>query len=179
MKVTYEQTCQTFERAVIQMQNNIQYLADEGKVSDKFLTMQNLVLKALIDYQQQTESLLSQLDWDIAELTIGKIKEYNHLLDVKEKLEAVCLIHGIIDFPMWMNMSKQYLISEVVEQNEKNGFYMSYRMKEYIYEVLSDEEREAFDKMFQKKRIQEIEEIENQIIELQKRIREKKNGVRA
>ncbi|MBA3707074.1 MAG: hypothetical protein H0W84_14580, partial [Bacteroidetes bacterium] len=51
----YDRINSSFERAVIKMRESLQYLADNGKVSDKFIAIQNLIIKNLIDYQAQTE----------------------------------------------------------------------------------------------------------------------------
>lgn len=58
-KLRYEQIQEDFERAVIKMQEDLQFLADNDKVSEAFISKQNAIIKALIDYQHLTEGLVS------------------------------------------------------------------------------------------------------------------------
>ena len=64
-----------FERAVTHLQENLQYLANEGKVNDKFISLQNMIIKALIDYQHRTAEIIEGLQWDNHVLALNKSKE--------------------------------------------------------------------------------------------------------
>ena len=44
-----EHTIKSFERSVKLLQKNLKYLADNDKVSDKFLSIQNEVIRHIID----------------------------------------------------------------------------------------------------------------------------------
>lgn len=142
---SYDRVNSAFENAVIRMQENLQYLADNDKVSDKFLSMQNLILKNLIDYQQRTERYISTLEMENARLASGRIREIEQLKDIKESFEALCIIHGIMDFPIWMNRGKNYLVQEAIYHYKENMITLPYSLKEWI-----DKLAEADQKVFYK-----------------------------
>ena len=50
---SFDQANERFEKAVMKLRENLQYLADQGKVSDWFLSLQNSIIKSLIDYQHE------------------------------------------------------------------------------------------------------------------------------
>ena len=129
---TYDRINSSFEHAVTKMQENLQYLADNDKVSDKFLSIQNLIVKSLIDYQQQTERYISTLEMENTQLAIGRIKETEKLKELKESFEALCIIHGIMDFPMWMNKGKKYLVNEAISHYREKMMTLPYNLKEWI-----------------------------------------------
>ena len=47
----YDRINASFELAVTKIQENLQYLVDNDKVSNQFIVMQNLIIKNLIDFQ--------------------------------------------------------------------------------------------------------------------------------
>ncbi len=138
----YDRINSSFERAVIKMQESLQYLADNGKVSDKFIAIQNLIIKNLINYQEQTEMYISTLEMENMQLANGRIKEIEKLKSIKESFEALCIIHGIMDFPIWMNRGNRYLVNEAVELYRENMITLPYSLREWI-DRLPDAEREA------------------------------------
>ncbi len=138
----YDRINSSFERAVIKMRESLQYLADNGKVSDKFIAIQNLIIKNLIDYQEQTEMYISTLEMENMQLANGRIKEIEKLKTIKESFEALCIIHGIMDFPIWMNRGKKYLVNEAVELYRENMITLPYSLREWI-DSLPDAERET------------------------------------
>jgi hypothetical protein len=139
---SYDKVNQAFEKAVIKLQENLQYLANEGKVSDKFIAIQNLIIKALIDYQHQTESIVTDLQLDNARLMLRTSKKFQELLDIKESFEALCIIHGIVDFPQWMARGKDYLVCEAIQHNRDKTVQIPFSLMNLIDE-LSDSERET------------------------------------
>lgn len=138
----YDRINSSFERAVTKMQESLQYLADNGKVSDKFIAIQNLIIKNLIDYQHQTEMYISTLEMENMQLANGRIKEIENLKLVQESFEAICIIHGIMDFPIWMNRGNKYLVNEAVSIYRANMITLPYSLKEWI-DKLPDTERET------------------------------------
>ncbi len=138
----YDKINLAFEKAVVQLQENLQYLSDEEKVSDRFISMQNSIIKALINYQHQTETLIGYLEWEMMELVKGNIKEIEQLKNTQESLEAICIIHGIMDFPIWMNKEKNYLINQAVTNYQENTMTLPGALKEKI-DQLPKEEKEV------------------------------------
>lgn len=112
---SYERANMTFEKAVKMLQDNLQFLANSGKVSDKFIALQNKIIKALIDYQHRTEAIINELQWENTKLAKQKVSEIERLKDVQLMLEAICIIHGIFNFPLWAAKGKDYLINHAVE----------------------------------------------------------------
>lgn len=110
----FNQANERYEKAVKKLQENLQYLADQGKVSDRFLNIQNGILEALIDYQHEVLSTLEVYNGLVSDLTLEGSVEYRKLLDIKESFEAICIIHGIMDFQVWLMKGKKYLIAEAV-----------------------------------------------------------------
>ena len=111
---SFDQANERFEKAVLKLRENLQYLADQGKMSDRFLNMQNNIIKSLIDYQHEVYSMLDSYDQLLLDLSLKNSKAYQKLVDTKESLEAICIIHGITDFPCWMAKGKAYLVGEAV-----------------------------------------------------------------
>jgi len=154
-----------FERAIVLLQENLQYLTNQDKVSAKFISLQNLVIKSLVDYQHQTEAIISQLELDNTELMLAQSRDYKKLLDLKESFEAVCIIHGIMDFPMWLNRGKDYLVSEAVEQYKAGGMTLPIKLQDWI-NSLPAPQREVINNMLYKRYDEEIADIDRQLQEL-------------
>ncbi|MFY0628447.1 MAG: hypothetical protein JXR07_19275 [Reichenbachiella sp.] len=110
----FNQANERFEKAVRKLQENLQYLTNQGKVSSRFLNVQNSIIKALIDYQHEVLNSIEAYDHLMLNLSIKNSDEYKKLIDIKESFEAICIIHGIMDFRVWMSKGKSYLISEAV-----------------------------------------------------------------
>ena len=110
----FNQANERFEKAVRKLQENLQYLTDQGKVSARFLNIQSNIIKALIDYQHEVLNSLETYDQLTLNLSIKNSEEYKKLINTKESFEAICIIHGIMDFRVWMAKGKSYLISEAV-----------------------------------------------------------------
>ncbi len=142
----YERINNSFERAVTKLQENLQYLADNDKVSKRFLSFQNLILKSIIEYQEQTEMYISTLEMENMQLVVGKINEIEKLKDIQESFEAICIIHGIMDFPAWMRKRKNYLVHEAVFLYKEGMVTIPYQLKEKM-DKLPDPEREAIYKI--------------------------------
>lgn len=144
MRVTnnYDRINASFERAVTKMQESLQYLVDNDKVSERFITTQNLIIKSLIDYQQQTEKYISTLEMENVELSLDRIKQFEKFKHTIQAFEAVCFIHGINDFPIWMNKGINCLVHEVIQQHKENVIILPSSLKEWINK-LPDQEKEA------------------------------------
>lgn len=159
---SYDTVNKAFEKAVVLLQENLQYLANSGKVSDKFISMQNNIIKAIIDYQHQTEQIIGHLEWENWGLAKGKVNEIEKLKLIKESLEAVCIIHGIMDFPMWMNKGNRYLVHQAVEDYRNDTITLPCVLKEK-FDELPEDEKEVLDRILYKKHYERIAELERQI----------------
>ena len=167
----YDRINKAFERAVKQLQENLQYLADNDKVSQKFISMQNAIIKALIDYQQQTELIISSLEMDITGFSIrtGKLREQSGNRIVS--LEAICIIHGVTDFPVWLAKGLSYLVNEAVFLQKENTMQLPYQFMKMMEETFTPEEREILEKiLYRRMQEVELEKIERLMKEIQERI---------
>lgn len=167
--LNYDTVNKAFEKAVILLQDNLQYLANSGKVSDKFISMQNNVIKALIDYQHQTESIIGHLEWENIELARGKVNEIERLKLIKESFEAICIIHGIMDFPIWMNKGNDYLVTKAVSDYKSNTITIPCSLKEK-FDQLPENEKFILDRILYKRYYQEMAELERQLEHYKKKI---------
>jgi len=124
--------------------------------------MQNNIIKAIIDYQHQTEQIIGHLERENWGLAKGKVNEIEKFKLIKESLEAVCIIHGIMDFPMWMNKGNRYLVHQAVEDYRNDTITLPCVLKEK-FDELPEDEKEVLDKILYKKHYERIAELERQI----------------
>jgi len=167
----YHRINAAFEKAVILLQENLQYLANSGKVSTKFISMQNNIIRAIIDYQHKTEKILGELEWENIKLAKGKVKELEQLKKNKEALEAICIIHGITDLPVWLEMGTKHLVQQAISDFKENITTLPYELR-LRFEALSPSEQSFLDKILYKKYYEEMEELKRKI----EFYKQKKNG---
>ena len=154
--MSYTHINKAFEIAVTHLQNNLQYLANKGKVSPKFIAIQNKIIKTLIDYQQSAELHISNLEMLNAELLLSKRKEYQDLKDDKEALEAICIIHGVLDFPLWLSRGKDYLVYEAITFHKNKEIKLPIQLREYL-DTLSKSEFNQIRTILNKKQVAQLE----------------------
>lgn len=138
---------QNFKRSIKSLQDNLQYLADNDKVSDKFLSIQNEVIKHLITYFNKTEIIISSLEMDLDEMRLTKSQESQKLFDRVIAFEALCIIHGILDFPMWLARGKDGLVKEAIEMQKEGMIQLPSQFLEKINNR-PIEEQEEFQRLF-------------------------------
>ncbi len=156
----YEKIVSDFEKAVLQMQKDLQYLADQNTLSTKFFDKQNNIIKALINYHHRTQSYIRQLEDQ--SLEYQKVK--HQLIKYEDRIisfEAICIIHGIIDFPMWLSKGKETLLYEAEELGKNKKMRLSLLFNEKVtqlpiedqktvMEILQREVNEAVKKLLDK-----------------------------
>ncbi len=161
---------QNFKRSIKSLQDNLQYLADNDKVSDKFLSIQNQVIKHLITYFNKTEIIISSLEMDLDEMRLTKSQESQKLFDRVIAFEALCIIHGIIDFPMWLERGRDNLVKEAIEMQKEGIIQLSSQFLEKV-KNRPVEEQEEFQRLFDLEWDRKIKKEIN-------RIKEKIDGIR-
>ncbi|MEM7298392.1 MAG: hypothetical protein AAF391_09025 [Bacteroidota bacterium] len=159
---TFDQANERFEKAVLKLQENLQYLADQGKVGDRFLSIQNGIIKALVDYQHEVIYMLQAYEQLSLDLHCDNSAEYRRLQDIKESMEAICLIHGIMDFPCWMAKGKAYLVGEAVAHSRDGQTQLPYNIMRLIND-LSTHERDTLWSILNKKAMARWEEELNEL----------------
>lgn len=110
-----------FELAVTKLQEDLQYLADHGKVSQSFINKRNQHVKCLIEYYEQSQIQIESLELELANEQHQKSRLVKSHLMEKEKLEAVCLLHGITDLASWMVKPLPLLVWYVTQLYEMGG----------------------------------------------------------
>lgn len=158
----YQNINSAFEKAVVLLQDNLQYLANSRKVSAKFISMQNNIIRAIIEYQQKTENIIGELEWENTKLAKGKVEELEQLKRDKKALEAICIIHGITDLPIWFEMKMEHLVNQAISDFKENITTLPYELR-LRFEALSQSERDFLDKILYKKYYEEMEELKRKI----------------
>ena len=162
MITKFEKATENYEKAIVKLRENLQYLANEGKVADRFITMQNLTLKSLTEFQKQVELYISHLELENLELTLKISKEYQRQASHKESLEAICIIHGILDFPAWIAKGKNYLVAEAVDFYHQGMIQIPDSLHNLINELSEEERNTIFDLLYKKRNLkldQEYQEL--------------------
>ena len=118
----YERKEQNFERAVTLLQENLQYLANKEKVSDRFINLQNSIIKSLIDYQKESENTISGLELERTELQHLLSNHIDKYQDKILKLEAICIAHGILDINLWLARDFGLLEDIAIESYKERSF---------------------------------------------------------
>lgn len=140
-KKDYSQINYAFEKAVIQMQDDLQFLVNKGNVSNHFVSKQNRILKALIDYQQATQYQIKHLENAVKTAHLEKREQ---VLKLKERIvsfEAICIIHGIMDFPMWLSFGKVLLIDKAVRLSKANKIELADVFKEKLNKLPKEDKK--------------------------------------
>ena len=166
----YERKNTSFERAVNLLQENLQYLANKGVVSNRFISLQNNIIKSLIDYQKASEQRISTLELEHLEL---QHLLSNHIDKYQEKilvLEAICFIHGIMDLDVWLNTNFSLLEEQATESFKEGSFSIPLAFNIY-FNNMSKEDKAVINKILDKKAAQHTEQELN-------KIKEQINGIR-
>jgi len=163
----YEHLKIAFEKAITQMQNDLQYLADHTNVSKRFINKQNTILKTLIDYYNGVELYCNHLERDIVQFRLERSKAIAKLQDRIICFEAICLLFGINDFPMWLSFGKTILIFRVEQQNKFDSFLIPSRFLEQLKTLPKDEVKQIFSILQREEKIKldkHIREQERQLL---------------
>ena len=127
---------ENFQRSIEMMQKDLQRLADQNKVSDAFIQKQNRILKHLIAYYNASEDLIDNLYDQLVATNIENSKRRQQLTDRIIQFEAICILHGILDFPRFLSYPKQTLVDWATDlYHDEKGFMLSDRLKEYIADL--------------------------------------------
>ncbi len=161
---------QSFEKAVTLLQDNLQYLADNNKVGQKFIQIQNLIIKALIDYQTETESIIEFLNHELTSQGIAFNKEHKNSKEIQCTLEAICIIHGITDFPYWANKGNSYLVHAAVKNYREKSFQIPEQWSNWKGK-LKENDLKYINDLLTQRHLKEIECIQEKLNHLKKNAR--------
>jgi len=95
----------------------IQYLHKEvnEEKNISIAAMKKRTLNICETYFAASEGFINKLQWEQLEM----MDEIHRLKNTIHSLEAILLIHGVNDFPMWQQKGSDYLVDVVLELNEK------------------------------------------------------------
>ncbi len=130
MSDDFKKVTEAFERAVISLRKDVEYLANQSNVSDKFIGRKNKILFHLINYQKYIENYIDELH-----------KENKHLKTHITSLKAICVIHGIDDYPMYLLRGKTLLLMIANELQEEEKFRLPCMMKQKLKELPLQEKK--------------------------------------
>lgn len=139
--MNHEQSTIYFERAVRHLQENLQYLVDSDKVGERFVKRQSQTINSLIDYQESTKQLIEFYQNEQVANSLAFSSELKRNKTTIESFEAVCIIHGIMDFPCWMSKSNEYLVFEAVNLYKNGMFQLPSRLVQVIDMLPDDKQR--------------------------------------
>ena len=167
MQKSYDRVVADFEKAVVQMQKDLEYMANRANTpSPKFFDKQNRIIAALIEYHQRAENHIKYLE---SESFIYQTKKRKQLRSYEDRIicfEAICIIHGITDFPMWLSKGKKILKYEAEYLGKENKMRLSNLMNHKL-DVLPQNERISILSFLQK-------DINNELKKLFKKLTTKK-----
>lgn len=157
-----------FAQIIERMREDLQYLVNNTKVSKTFIRKQNHILKTLIAYFNEVNKYISFLESENTELRIERMNERERLHDRIISFEAICIIHGIIDFPMWLSMGKTFLVLEAVELGKANKIRLTDKLNEKIKNMPAGD-RQALEVILFKEVDQEIKMLLSEINQKRKK----------
>ena len=146
-----------FKQSVLSLQKDLEYLADHSKVSDRFLERKNKIHSHIIAYHNYMEKFISEME-----------KDHLFLQKVITSLKAICVMHGIVDFPRFLEWGKPLLVSRANELQEEGKFRLP-TMFDQKLRTYTKEEQHTIEAIL-------FKEINNQLKELLMNIRKNKNS---
>ncbi len=158
----YTKVVSDFEVSIFQMQKDLEYLAEHNSLSTLFFDKQNRILKALIDYYDRTQSYIQHLEQESLAYQKVKRKQFDNYEDRIVGFEAICVIHGILDFPMWLSKGKESLLYEAEELGKNRKMRLPLLFNEKLSEF-SKEDQNTVMRILQRDLDSAIHELLNQI----------------
>ena len=162
MSFSIQQLSGNFEWAVTQLQESLEYLANQKNLSKRFFNRQNKILRHLIEYYNHS----LQVEDNYQTLLRANRKNYNReIRELQDRVlcfEAICIIHGIIDFPYWLSKTWTLLKSEAYELGPKREMRMPCLLIDKLNELPKEEERQIM-QLLQKDLDQQIIHYYNRV----------------
>lgn len=113
-----------FEKAFNKLKDRIQFMVDHDKLSDKQITFYNEILRLFDEYHEEVEGEIFMKNVEIHKLSTKmkniERKHENHVF----QLEAICLMHGILDIHSWLTKPVDCCIQEVIRSRDDGSFIM-------------------------------------------------------
>lgn len=121
----------TFKQAIQKLANNVQWLVNNDKLKADKLNEYNQIIEGLQINYNSLASLVNDKDITIIRMN----NEIARLEDIKNRLEIVCLLHGITDLPLWMNKPPGYLTNILHDASRNNWTQLPYKFQTINYKL--------------------------------------------
>ncbi|WP_281991255.1 hypothetical protein [Aquimarina aggregata] len=157
MSDDFKKITEAFGQAVISFQKDVEYLGDHTNVSDQFIDRKNKILFHHINYQKYIENHIEEL-YEARKLMKMHITS----------LTAICVMHGIVDYPTFLLRGKMLLVSRANELQKEGRFQMSYMMNQKL-KKLPESEKSMIESIL-------FRDTDREIKELLVRIKKRKNS---
>ena len=113
-----------FEKAFNKLEDRIQFMVDKDKLSDKQMEFYNNVLSGLKEANEEQEGMIFDLQVQLHNKELELEKERRLHEGRIFKMEAIALMHGIIDINSWVNKPAQWCADEVVISKQTGSFIL-------------------------------------------------------
>lgn len=113
---------ESYEKSIKCLIDRIQYLANKGSLADKSIALYERIINDIISYVNILEHSLDSALMDIYNAGNRHILMEECYQDYIERLEAICLMHGISNFERLARRSKTFLLQTAL-MNEREHCY--------------------------------------------------------
>lgn len=161
----YNSAVHFYNKAIGKLKSDLEYLRQNNKVSEKFITIQKELIDSLEQYFQIADNSIQDLESQQVAQSLSfsnkLLQKDNHLLS----LEAICMIHGIYDLNSWLNKDVNYLVEEA-NYYLKNKFV---QIPKKQLELLQNTNDPLLNKL-EGRQCNEIEQLETELAELKHKL---------
>ena len=155
----YSRIDRAFNKALDILKKRLDFMKTKPGTKKSYLDIQSQIIKDLQEYKNKTEVMISDLQLEIQDIS----KETVKIIDEKENLQAafecICLIHGINDFPYFMNMGVEFLHKKS-ESLYNDGMAKLPNLFEKFFDSLPADEMKAVNDIFNRKFIEYIKQLD-------------------
>lgn len=153
----------TFFKSIDKLKSDIEFQKRKGAVSPRFISVQENIVRSFEAYQKEAEATISKLQWDIVELSKGKVEDIERLKREKLCLEAICITHGVTDFVALMGKGRRFLVTEAVTAHKEGSVQIPHKLMCYLGEMEKCKRTEIMDLFFEAaKKYNETESVNEQ-----------------
>lgn len=169
----YSEAVVKYDAAVGRLKDNLHYMI-EREMSPSLIKMQELIIFSLEKFKTHTQSYIHDLETENHQLARRKVDEIERLRNEKESLEAICIIHGIMDFPCWMAKGNRYLVNEAVQFYHSNELQLPEKLLTY-FQSLPNHEQTVLDQILYKTFYENQARLQQEINAIKKKLHGENN----
>ena len=131
-----------FRIAIDRLRESLQHAADNN-ASDRYIAIQNATIRALVDYYNQAETIIQQLQEENHQLAVQSAQQKLSYQEQREILEGICLLHGIYDLHNWLNSGHKFTLSEAIHYIHNGMAQLPLAFREMI-DAMNEGEKQSF-----------------------------------